>query len=129
MRRPIIYYNPKLKMRARRLRNNGTATERIMWSRLKRGRMLGYDFHRQKPIGEYIVDFFCHELMHALEIDGSSHDNKQEYDARRQRKIESMGIAVLRFRNADVRFRMTDVLAELEDWIREKERESSDGDR
>ena len=83
--------------------------------------MRGYEFHRQKPLGHYIVDFFCHELMLAIEIDGSSHDTKQEYDARRQREIEAFGITVLRFKDAYVRSNLDDVVQALEAWVREKE--------
>ncbi|GAA3773950.1 hypothetical protein GCM10022271_02510 [Corallibacter vietnamensis] len=53
-----IYYNPKLKELARQLRNNATKSEIKLWTYLRRSQMYGYDFHRQKPIDEYIVDFF-----------------------------------------------------------------------
>ncbi|MEX0360394.1 MAG: endonuclease domain-containing protein, partial [Allomuricauda sp.] len=62
-RRKIIPYNPKLKELARQLRNNSTKAEIILWQKLKRKQLHGYDFHRQKPIDNYILDFFCHELM------------------------------------------------------------------
>jgi very-short-patch-repair endonuclease len=67
-RRKIIPYNPKLKEYARQLRNNSTRSEIILWKYLKGKQMLGYDFHRQKPIDNYIVDFFCSELMLAIEL-------------------------------------------------------------
>lgn len=72
-RRKIIPYNPALKEKARELRNNSTISEIFLWQFLKGKQMLGYDFHRQKPLDEYIVDFFCNELMLAIEIDGESH--------------------------------------------------------
>lgn len=59
-RRKIIYYNPKLKQLARKLRNNSTLSEILLWKYLKEKQMMGYDFHRQKPLDEYIVDFFCY---------------------------------------------------------------------
>lgn len=123
MKRPRIPYDRALKERARELRNHSTVTEVMLWQRLKKGQMLGYDFHRQKPVDRYIVDFFCHELMLAIEIDGSSHATKKEYDARRQRRIESFGITFLRFPDADVRFRIDDVLSVIAAWIKEKEGE------
>ena len=58
MRRKIIPYNPKLKEYARNLRNKSTKSEVLLWEYLKNKRMNGYDFHRQKPIGNYILDFF-----------------------------------------------------------------------
>jgi len=54
-----IYYNPKIKPLARKLRNNSTMSEILLWEELKGLKMKGYQFLRQKPIGEYIVDFFC----------------------------------------------------------------------
>lgn len=124
MKRPLIPYNRVLKERARQLRKCSTVTEVMLWQRLKKGQLCGYDFHRQKPIGSFIVDFFCHELMLAIEIDGSSYEIKVEYDARRQREIESYGITVLRFKDADVRFRIDNVLEVIEAWVKEKERGS-----
>lgn len=81
-RNKVIYYNPSLKEKARRLRINCTSSETLLWSKIRR-KSLGYEFHRQVPIDEYIVDFYCHELRLAVEIDDSSHDNKHEYDLRR----------------------------------------------
>jgi very-short-patch-repair endonuclease len=84
-RRKIIPYNPKSKQLARNLRNNSTKSEIILWMRLKGIQMKGYDFHRQKPLDNYIADFFCHELMLAIEIDGYSHllEEVQEKDAKK----------------------------------------------
>jgi len=58
MRRKIIWYNPQLKKKARELRNNITTSEIKLWMFLKNKQMLSYDFHRQKPLDEYVVDFF-----------------------------------------------------------------------
>jgi very-short-patch-repair endonuclease len=71
--RKIIPYNPKLKMLARQLRNNSTKAEVKLWMELRGDKMLGYDFHRQKPIDNYILDFFCYELMLGIETDGFTH--------------------------------------------------------
>ena len=68
-RKRIFQYNSKLKERARYLRSNGTLSEVLLWRHLKGKQMLGFDFDRQKPIDNYIVDFFCNELMLAIEID------------------------------------------------------------
>ena len=65
--------------------------------------MKGYDFHRQKPVGNYIVDFFCNKLMLAIEIDGMSHDEKINEDEERQKRIESFGISFLRFNDLDIK--------------------------
>jgi very-short-patch-repair endonuclease len=109
----IIPYNPILKSLARDLRNNSTKSEIILWNKIKK-KSLGVEFHRQVPIDEYIVDFFCHELMLAIEIDGSTHHYNFEKDDARQKKLESFGIKVIRFDDKDVRFALNDVLRALE---------------
>jgi very-short-patch-repair endonuclease len=91
--------------------------------------MHGYDFHRQKPVGPYIVDFFCPKLMLAIEIDGESHRNKGDYDAMRQSGLEAFGLKVLRFDDAHVRCHPQDVLRALEGWILvEEERATGNGE-
>lgn len=89
----IIKYNPKLKELARQLRNNATKSEVLLWQKLKRGQMYGYDFHRQKPIDEYIVDFFCNRLRLAIEVDGYSHEILEvwEKDVKKNESIERTG--------------------------------------
>lgn len=69
-------YDPALRKLARELRNKSTLSEVMLWQQLKRGQRGGFDFHRQKPLDHYIVDFFSHELMLAVEIDGRSHKLK-----------------------------------------------------
>ena len=96
-RKRIIPYNPKLKERANHLRKNSTLSEVLLWKYLKRKKTLRYDFDRQKPIDNYIVDFFCNELTLAIGIDGCTHNEKSEEDRRRQAKLESLGMRFLRF--------------------------------
>ena len=79
MKNKIIPYNPKLKEFARQLRKNSTLSEVLLWEKLKQ-RSMGVQFHRQVPLLEYIVDFYCHELQLAIEIDGVSHDFKYDKD-------------------------------------------------
>ena len=73
-KRKIIPYNPKLTQLAKKLRNESTETEIYLWLKLKGKQMYGYDFHRQKPIDNYILDFFCYDLMLGIEVDGYSHE-------------------------------------------------------
>lgn len=119
MGKKIIPYNPKLVSLARKLRNNSTLSEILLWQQLKGKQFLSYDFDRQKPIGNYIVDFFCKELMLAIEIDGSSHNYKYERDLSRQQKIERFGITVIRFDDIRVKRDMDGVLQELMWQVRE----------
>ncbi len=79
--------------------------------------MRGFDFHRQKPLLDFIVDFYCSELFLAIEIDGSSHTHKQEYDNNRQARLEQEGIAFLRFDDGEIKNDIYRVLREIEDWI------------
>lgn len=111
-------YNPKLKKLARKLRKNMTMGEVLLWQEI-RGKKLGYQFHRQIPILEYIVDFFCHELQLVIEIDGRSHDHSQtsEEDLERQGEIENLGICFLRFEERKVRKNIEEVVKIIEDWI------------
>ena len=118
-----IYYNPKLKQFARNLRNHSTLSEVLLWNHLKKKQMKGYSFHRQKPIGNYIVDFFCPKLKLVIEVDGESHDeSKLEYDERRQRSLESLGLYVFRITDLDVKRNMEDVLTGIKNWIEGCER-------
>ncbi len=124
MKRKIIPYNPKLKEFARYLRNNSTKTEIFLWQKLKRKQMYGYDFHRQKPIDNYILDFFCHELMLGIEIDGYSHDFLEvfEKDLQKTKKMNEHGINVLRFSDYQVLKEMENVLRAIEYFILEYEK-------
>ncbi len=115
--RNILPYNPALKEKARELRNNSTRTEILLWTFLKGRQLRGYDFHRQKPVDEYIVDFFCSELMLAIEIDGISHIGKELYDAKRQIRLEELGVRFLRFKDDDVFYNCDYVVKQIEKWI------------
>ncbi len=116
----IIPYNPLLKERARELRKNMTPGEVTLWKHLKGKQMCGYDFDRQRPIDQFIVDFYCKKLMLAIEIDGSSHDSPeaQDQDAERQGRLESLGVRFLRFREEEVCGELEGVLRVIEDWIK-----------
>ena len=112
-----IPYNPKLKEKARYLRNNATLSEIILWKELKNGQLFGYDFHRQKPILNYIADFYCYQLRLVIEIDGTSHAHKFDYDAKRQAEIEALGLRVLRFDDKEVKQNLTQVLRTITVYI------------
>ena len=119
-------YNPKLKQYARELRKNGTLSEVLLWNKLKRKQVLGYDFGRQKPIDEYIVDFFCLDLRLAIEIDGITHTWKEQYDEVRQKKLEEFGIKFLRFTEKDIRSNLIDVVHIIEEWIKKNENDNEE---
>ena len=115
-----IYYNPWLKPLAQKLRKNSTLSEVLLWQELKGKKIEGYRFHRQKPIKNYIVDFYSKELKLVIEIDGISHDFDEEKfikDKIRQKEIESLGISFLRFSEGDVRGNMFGVIETIRTWI------------
>jgi len=116
----IIPYNPDLKELASQLRKNMTLSEVLLWNELKQKKMLGYDFDRQRPINNYIVDFYCKELSLAIEIDGDTHIFRYDYDEERQRDLEKLGVSFLRFEDIEVKKNMFNVLRVIEDWIEKK---------
>mgnify|MGYP002777974444 CR=1 FL=1 len=121
MRRDILPYNPKLKALARQLRQRMTLGEVLLWNCLKQGQMLGYDFDRQRPIDEFIVDFYCKDLKLAIEVDGLTHsyETAPNYDACRQARLETLGVRFLRFTDEDVKKRLPWVLEAIGGWILE----------
>jgi very-short-patch-repair endonuclease len=117
LREKIIPYNQHLKPLARQLRNQSSLAEILLWQQLETKKMLGYDFDRQKPIGRFIVDFFCTELMLTIEIDGESHRQNAMGDRERQARLESLGVRFLRFEDRIVKQDMRNVLASIQSWI------------
>ncbi len=106
-------YNPKLKERARTLRKAGNLSEVLFWKQVRNKQFKGFDFDRQKIIGNYIVDFFCTNCNVVIEIDGSSHDDKVEYDAERDTFLESLGLTVIHIPDLDVKKNMSGVMEML----------------
>ena len=123
-KRIIIPYDPKLKELARQLRNDSTKTEIFLWLKLKGKQMYGYDFHRQKPIDHYILDFFCYELMLGIEVDGYSHEFLEVYnkDTVKEKRMNQLEITVLRFTDEQVLKDMENVLRAIEFYIIEYEK-------
>jgi very-short-patch-repair endonuclease len=119
MKRKIIPYNPKLKELAKQLRQSMTFSEVKLWNELKNGQLMGYDFDRQRPIGNYIVDFFCKDLQLAIEVDGITHLDEKviEKDFIRQEDIESYGVSFLRFDALLVVNKVEAAVREIREWI------------
>ena len=116
-RRKIIPYNPSLKELARDLRKKMTISEILLWNELKNKQMMGYDFDRQRPVGNFIVDFFCKDLLLAIEIDGDTHIFRYDNDIERQRELENSGVRFLRFEDIEVKKNINNVLRVIADWI------------
>jgi very-short-patch-repair endonuclease len=119
MRQQWVTYKPKLKSIARTLRKNMTLSEILLWQKIKGIQLLGYDFHRQKPIRDYVVDFYCPKLKLVIEIDGDSHEGKENSDRIRQEKIETLGLRMLRYSDSEVKTNLDGILMHLKEWIEE----------
>lgn len=109
----VELYNKNLNKFARVNRRAGVLSEALLWNELKRS-ALGVKFTKQKPIGNYIADFYCKELKLVIEIDGYTHNDKYEYDVGRDEYMRLLGITVLRIEDKDVKKNMGSVL----EWIR-----------
>jgi very-short-patch-repair endonuclease len=116
MPRKIIPYNSNLKQLARKLRNDSTLGEVLLWNELKNKQLYGFDFHRQKPLLNYIVDLYCYELDLVIEIDGLYHnwEEQDNKDASRDKELGTFGLTVLRFTEQEVRKDMVNVLRTIE---------------
>ena len=112
--------NPALKQRARELRKAGVLSEVLFWNQVKNEQIFGLDFDRQRVIGHYIVDFYIKRLGIVVEIDGSSHDDKAEYDAQRDEYLQALGIDVVHYTDVDVKKNLAAVIADLKAFIVEK---------
>jgi cyclase len=108
--------------KAHLLRNSMTEAEKLLWNKLK-NRDLRVKFRRQHPIGNFIVDFYCHELKLVIELDGGIHLRKEinEYDKGRSHDIEKYGIRILRFTNDEIFSNLPTVLDQIVRVIRESE--------
>ena len=103
-RNPIRGASPSILKNAKALRKRSTPAEKLMWRFVRNRKMFGLKFRRQQPLNYFIADFYCHEALLVIELDGSIHDriDIKKYDAERQKIIEELGITVMRFSNDDV---------------------------
>ena len=108
-----IANSSEFRERRKNLRNNSTPAEAVLWRSLKGRGAGGYKFRRQQSIGPYILDFYCPELRLCIELDGSSHDLKFDFDQRRSGFLHEQGIRVVRFENNLVRADVDGIVAEI----------------
>jgi very-short-patch-repair endonuclease len=102
-----------LLQRARDMRQEAPLAEQKLWQHLRGRRLGGFKFRRQDPVPPFIADFVCAELMLVVEVDGESHEEQHDYDARRTRRLERDGYTVLRFGNAEAIWNTEGVLKEI----------------
>jgi len=119
----FVPYNKNLKEFSRELRAHSTLSEVLLWQKLRARQFRGYAFNRQKPLGNYIVDFYCRKLQLVIEIDGDSHFDAESVveDQIRQLILEKMGLCFLRFLDSDVKKSMPFVLQEIGSFIDDRE--------
>ncbi|WP_165698006.1 type ISP restriction/modification enzyme [Flavobacterium nackdongense] len=112
-------YNPALKQRAKELRYAENLSEVLFWMQVHKGKFHNIDFDRQRIIGNYIVDFYVKKLGLVIEIDGPSHDTKEEYDKVREDYLKSLGLKIFRIPVIDVLQNMMKAITDLEDFIKD----------
>ena len=103
----------KLIASARGMRQSPTHAEGLLWKRLRKKRLGGFRFRSQHIIHSFIVDFYCPQAKLVIEIDGSVHDNQQEYDQEREKILEIFGYQIVRFKNAQIKTELESVLARI----------------
>ena len=94
-------FQTKSIVRARELRRDMTPPERRLWKLLRHHQMRGLHWRRQHPIGKYYADFACSRAMLVVELDGASHDDRQQDDANRDEVLRELGWTTLRFSNGE----------------------------
>ena len=110
-------YNIHLKENARKLKKHSTKAEIKVWKYLLRAKkMKGYPFLRQRPILNYIADFYSKPLKLVIELDGWTHEDEdvKKKDAKKQKDLEAAGYSVLRFTNFQVMNELLDVKSGIE---------------
>jgi len=116
----FLRYFEDLRYFAKSNRNNPTEAEKLFWLRLKKYK---YTFLRQKPIYRFIVDFYCSKLLLVIEIDGGYHHKQIGYDKGREELLYKIGIKTVRFENDNVIKNIDKVFEELDEIIKEREKE------
>ena len=107
--------------KASKLRKQQTFAEEILWNYL-RTRPFGFKFRRQHPFSCYILDFYCHQLKLAIEVDGSIHnvDEVKQNDLIRQQQLEKEGLIFIRFSNNEIKLKSEEVIQQIETFLKGK---------
>jgi len=102
------------------LRENMTASEKLLWERLKAKQICGIRFRRQHPIFIFIADFYCHEARLVVEIDGEIHNQQIEYDDGRSAEMEKFFIKIIRFTNYEVENKIDEVIEKITNIVNQR---------
>lgn len=114
----MLQYGRHLKKYSRKLRKEMTEAERVLWSRIRGKQLKGFQVYRQKPIGRFVVDFYCPKAKLVIEIDGGQHytEDHRAKDEARDRFMMTRGVKTLRFSDKEIFENLADVLEEI--WNR-----------
>jgi very-short-patch-repair endonuclease len=115
-----IFNRKTEKEKRRNLRNNPTYTEKILWLSLRKKQIHNVRFLRQYSVNHFIIDFYSPKIKLAIEVDGSSHIGREEYDLVRQNYIKTFGIEFIRFTDEQVMGNTVKVVKEIEDVVKYK---------
>ena len=111
--------NNKTFQKASALRKEMTDAEKILWNFLRRKNVDGFKFRRQHPLGQFIADFYCHEALLVIEVDGKIHlkEEQKKYDEIRSRMLNEFGLRVIRFTNEEVMIETASVIKKIEEAL------------
>ncbi|RKY94255.1 MAG: hypothetical protein DRQ13_08475, partial [Ignavibacteriae bacterium] len=114
------YNKSSEKEKRRKLRQNQTNAEELVWRYLRNKQMLGYKFKRQYSLDHFVIDFYCPELKLAVELDGESHNNpeQREYDIKRQKYLEEFNIKFVRIKDDELQGNPNKAFLKIEDSIK-----------
>ena len=105
---------PAVRQAARDGRKEPTKSEATLWRALRNRKLVGRKFRRQHPVGPFIVDFYCHDELLAVEVDGDIHERQATADAQRQQALESVGVRFVRIAADLVESDLPAALAEIQ---------------
>ncbi len=113
------YNKSSEKEKRKKLRQNQTNAEELVWRFLRNKQMLGYKFKRQYSVDHFVIDFYCSELKLAVEVDGESHNNPEQrkYDSKRQKYLEKFNIKFVRIKDEDLLGNPNEAFKKIEDSI------------
>jgi len=114
------YNKSSEKEKRRKLRQNQTNAEDLVWRYLRNRQLLGYKFKRQYSVDHFVIDFYCPELKLAVELDGASHNNpeQREYDIKRQKYLEEFNIKFVRIKDEDLFGNTNQAFMKIENTIK-----------
>ncbi len=123
----FIFQNSDQREVRKKLRNNATETEQILWQKLRKRGVADCKFIRQYSVGKYVLDFYCPEYRLGIEVDGAQHDEEKNriYDEKRTAFIAEQGIKIIRFWNSDVFNRLDAVCDEIFHQLELQKKESN----